>query len=126
MAAVYVDCWVENVKSRHRFAEIQELRVEPRSHLTWLPEDLLKEIKIRAEKRFQKVTKVNGEVVERHIGYAIIKTSEFETVDEIVFGQDDDPNLLGARTLTGFGAVVDAERELLVAAGPFLAASNAS
>jgi hypothetical protein len=41
---------------------------------------------------------------------------------KIVFAQPGDLNLLGAHTLEGFGAVVDARRKKLVAAGPRLAA----
>ena len=46
----------------------------------------------------------------------------FETVDEVVFGQDGDLALLGARTLEGFPATVDPRRKMLVAAGPLLVA----
>jgi hypothetical protein len=45
-------------------------------------------------------------------------------VDEVVFGEPGDLTLLGARTLEGFGAAVDARRKRLVAAGPHLAAPS--
>ena len=53
----------------------------------------------------------NGEVITRDIGYAIIKVNGFETVDEIVFAHSGDLNLLGSRTLEGFGAIVDARKK---------------
>jgi predicted aspartyl protease len=65
----------------------------------------------------------NGDVMTRDIGYAIVKVNGFETVDEIVFGREGDPSLLGSRTLEGFGAVIDATRKQLVASGPHLAAT---
>jgi len=64
----------------------------------------------------------NGEIITRHIGYAILRVDGFETVDEIVFARNGDLSLLGAHSLEGFGAVVDTERKRLVAAGPHLAA----
>jgi predicted aspartyl protease len=68
----------------------------------------------------------NGSVITRDIGYAILRTDGFETVDEVVFAEQGDLNLLGAHTLEGFGAIVDARRKQLVAAGPHLAASCAA
>ena len=41
-----------------------------------------------------------------------------ETVDEVVFARPGDLRLLGARTIEGFAALVDARRKRLVAAGP--------
>jgi hypothetical protein len=52
-----------------------------------------------------------------------LKVNGFETVDEVVFAEDGDLNLLGARTLEGFGAIIDASKKQLVASGPHVAAS---
>jgi len=68
----------------------------------------------------------NGEVVTRDIGFAILHVDGFRTIDEIVFAQDGDLSILGAHTLEGFGAIIDARRKQLVAAGPRLAACNFS
>ena len=56
------------------------------------------------------------------MGYALLKVNGFETVDEVVFAKDGDLNLLGARTLTGFGAIIDASRKQLLASGPHVVA----
>jgi hypothetical protein len=64
----------------------------------------------------------NGGTLTRSTGYAIVRAGEFETVDEVVFGEPADLCILGARTLEGFGAVVDARKERLLPAGPHLAA----
>ena len=66
----------------------------------------------------------NGESITRSIGYAIVRAGGFETADEVVFALPGDLCLLDARTLEGFGAVVDARRRCLVAAGPHPAAAN--
>lgn len=122
MGVFSVDCTVKNMAARDKSAVIQELIVDTGSEFTWLPEAVLSDIGVTVEKRAQKFVMANGEVIARDIGYAIVKANGFETVDEIVFARDGDLNLLGSRTLEGFGAIVDARRKQLVAAGPHLAA----
>jgi len=122
MGIFYVDCTVANMAARDKSILIEQLIVDTGSEFTWLPEQVLLGIGVRVEKADQKFVMANGEVINRDIGYAIVRVNGFETVDEIVFARDDDLNLLGSRTLEGFGAVVDAAKKQLVAAGPHLAA----
>ena len=60
----------------------------------------------------------NGARITRDVGYAYLRSSGFETVDEVVFARPGDLRLLGARTIEGFAALVDAVRKRLVASGP--------
>ena len=122
MGVFYVDCSVANMAEREKSVSIEQLLVDTGSEFTWLPENVLSSIGVKVEKRDQRFVIANGEVITRDIGYAILKVNGFETVDEIVFARREDLNLLGSRTLEGFGAVVDARRKQLVAAGPHLAA----
>jgi|SRR5580765_270731 len=122
MGVFYVDCTVKNMAAEERSAHINELLVDTGSEYTWLPKDVLIEIGVSVRKPNQKFMMANGEIITRDIGYALVKADGFETVDEIVFAQDGDLNLLGSRTLEGFGAIVDARKKQLVAAGPHLAA----
>jgi len=46
-------------------------------------------------------------MVQREVGYAILRAEGFETVDEVVFADPGDLHLLGVRTLEGFGVLVD-------------------
>ena len=46
------------------------------------------------------------------------------TVDEVVFAEGGDLELLGARTLEGLNLKVDSRNKELVAAGPLIAAGN--
>jgi len=127
MGVFYVDCTVKNLAMREKSSLIEELVVDTESEFTWLPGNVLQEIGVHIEKPNQHFVMANGEVITRDIGYAIIKVNGFETVDEIVFAHGGDLSLLGSRTLEGFGAIVDARKKQLVAAGPHLAAvSNAS
>jgi len=66
----------------------------------------------------------SGQRITRDSGSAIIRYGEFETIDEVVFAQRGDLQLLGSRTLEGFKAVVDARRKKLVGAGPMPAAGS--
>ncbi len=122
MGVFYVDCRVANMEARDKSLSIEQLIVDTGSEFTWLPENVLSGIEIKVEKRDEKFQMANGDVITRDIGYAILRVNGFVTVDEIVFARDGDLSLLGARTLEGFGAVVDPERKRLVAAGPHLAA----
>jgi predicted aspartyl protease len=127
MGVFFVDCTVENMMEPDKSARIEDLIVDKGSEFTWLAQGVLSSIGVRVRKPNQEFMMANGEVITRDVGYAILRVNGFETVDEVVFAQPGDLNLLGSHTLEGFGAIVDARRKQLVAAGPFLAAaSNAS
>ena len=64
----------------------------------------------------------NGQTITRPMGFAIVTVGEFRTIDEIVFAEHGDLQILGSRTLEGFGAMVDARGKRLVASGPIPAA----
>lgn len=80
--------------------------VDTGSELTWLPKDILlqTEIKPVRKRNFKTATK---KIIQRDVGYAILQVDDFETIDEVVFAEDSDMNLLGVRTIEGFGVVVD-------------------
>jgi predicted aspartyl protease len=120
----YVDCEVVNVRQPNKKVTVPKLIVDSGSEFTWLPHAALKQAGIQVVKKDQPFQMANGQVITRSIGYAIVRASGFETVDEVVFAQRGDLKLLGSRTLEGFGAVVDARKKRLVAAGPAPAASS--
>ena len=122
MGVFYVDCTVENMAVTEKSALIEQLIVDTGAEFTWIPKDILSEVGVDVRKRDVQFVMANGEIITRDIGYAILRVNGFETVDEIVFAQPGDLNLLGVHTLEGFGAVVDARAKRLVAAGPHLAA----
>jgi predicted aspartyl protease len=122
MGVFYVDCIVENMAAAEKAAVIEQLIVDTGSEFTWIPSEILSAVGVDVRKRAVEFMMANGQIIARDIGYAILRVHEFETVDEIVFAQPGDLNLLGAHTLEGFGAVVDARAKRLVAAGPHLAA----
>jgi predicted aspartyl protease len=122
MGVFYVDCSVENMAAPEKSAQVEQLLVDTGSEYTWLPKQVLANIGVDVRKPNRQFVMANGAVITRDVGYALLKVNGFETVDEIVFAEDGDLNLLGARTLEGFGAIIDAGRKKLVASGPHLAA----
>jgi predicted aspartyl protease len=122
MGTFYIGCKVENHKDQKRAAVVPRLLVDSGSEYTWLPEDVLKEIGVQPVKKDLRIQMANGEIITRTVGYAILRVAGFETIDEVVFAQKGDLNLLGARSLEGMNVHVDSRRKRIVAAGPVVAA----
>lgn len=108
--------------ARATFHRVRRIMVDTGAEMTWVRGDALRRAEITVRKEDQTFTMANGQQVARNVGYAVIRTDQFETVDEVVFAEPGDPQLLGARTLEGFNAIVDARRKRLVATGPIPAA----
>jgi predicted aspartyl protease len=124
MGTFRVGCRIVNIADSKRTATVQKLLVDTGSDYTWLPAKALEKIGVKREKRDIVMTMANGRQITRDVGFAIIRTDKFFTVDEVVFAEPDDLLLLGARTLEGFNARVDNKQKKLVAAGPLMAAAN--
>ena len=122
MGSFTVDCDVAHLRHRKRLITVPKMLVDPGSEYTWVPESVLRELGIVAEKKDLVFQMADGRTITRSISYAWLRAGDFKTVDEVVFGQPGDLALLGARTLEGFGARVDPQAKRLVASGPHLAA----
>lgn len=122
MGIFHVDCDIVNVRHAKKKVSVPKLLVDTGSELTWIPEAALQQARISVVKKDMPFLMANGQTITRSIGYAIICVGQFQTVDEVVFAQPGDLSLLGARTLEGFGAMVDSRKKKLVAAGPHPAA----
>lgn len=84
---------------------------------------MLERIGIQREKKDVSFVLANGQQVTRSIGFAIIRLERYFTIDEVVFAEPGDLQLLGARTLGGLNLTIDPGGKRLVAAGPVPAAS---
>ena len=124
MGVFYVDCELVNIRLPKKTVAVPKLLVDSGSEYTWIPAETLKRMGVTVAKKDEAFQMANGMVITRQVGYAIIRAAGFETVDEVVFAEPGDLSLLGARTLEGFGAVIDSRKKRLVAAGPRLAAPN--
>lgn len=67
---------------------------------------------------------VNGATVARSVGFAVIRVGKSFTVDEVVFAEGGDLELLGTRTLEGLNLKVGSRNKELVTAGPHVAPGN--
>jgi predicted aspartyl protease len=96
--------------------------VDTGAELSWLPATILTGCGIMPirKRTFRTAT---GQIVVRDVGYAILRTEGFETIDEVVFGESGDLSILGVRTLEGFGAAVDPVAQRLIACGTIVAAA---
>jgi len=100
------------------FVPVGELIVDTGSEMTWTHRDLLTTAGVSVRKKDQHFVIANGTQRTRQVGYAVIRSGEFETIDEVVFAEPGGFQLLGARTLEGFNATIDVARKRLVVAGP--------
>lgn len=124
MGVFYVNCEIVNVRRPSRSVAVANALVDSGSEFSWIPEGQLKKAGITVVKKDVPFLMANDQTITRRVGYAIVKAAGFETIDEVVFGEEGDLTILGSRTLEGFGAMVDAQRKRLIAAGPHPAARS--
>lgn len=122
MGTLSVGCSIENHVQRSKRARVAKMLVDTGSEITWISERTLERIGVRAEKKDMHFVMANGQTVTRNVGFAIIRIGKHFTIDEVVFAQKGDLQLLGARSLEGLNLTVDPRRKKLVAAGPMPAA----
>ena len=124
MGTFHVDCTIENIAERDRRATVSKVLVDTGSEYTWAPTPVLEGLGIQREKKDLTFVMANGQTVTRSTGFAVIRTGDAFTVDEVVFAEDGDLLPLGARALAGMNLAVDPVLEELVAAGPLPAAAQ--
>ena len=122
MGLFYVGCRVFN-PANSRSTAVRRLMVDTGAESTWINATALEGIGIERRKKDLQFQLANGQIVTRSIGYAVLKVEKSETVDEVVFAETGDLQLLGARALEGLNLQVDPRRKKLVAAGPILSAA---
>ena len=122
MGTFTVGCKIENTVDRTRQARLPRMLVDTGSEYTWAAATTLEKIGIAREKKDVEFVLANGQRITRSVGFAIIRVDKAFTIDEIVFAEKGDLQLLGARSLEGLSLRVDPRRKKLVAAGPLLAA----
>jgi predicted aspartyl protease len=123
MGTFHVRCKIENPVERSASVIIPKLLVDTGSELTWVSERMLERIGIGREKKDLRFVLANGQEVTRSVGFAIIRLDKFFTIDEVVFAEPGDLQLLGAHTLEGLNLIIEPARRRLIAAGPLPAAS---
>ena len=122
MGVFYIGCKIENHVHRAKSARVAKVLVDTDSEHTWIAESTLRRIGIKAEKKDVAFLMANGQTVTRNVGFGVLRVADSFTIDEVVFAQKGDQQLLGARTLEGLNLRVDTRQKKLVAAGPYPAA----
>ena len=123
MGTFYTSCVVANHIDRRKTVEVPQLLVDTGAEFTWIKADVLKKIGVAKEKKNYTFVTATGQEINRTIGFAIIRVGEAVTIDEVVFAEGNDLELLGARSLEGLNLRVGSRAKKLVAGGPILAAA---
>ena len=123
MGLFYVDCKVVNPAETSKPVAAPRLMVDTGAEATWIDGAVLLRAGVEPRKKDMQFQMANGQIITRSVGYAILKVDRTETIDEVVFAQPGDLQLLGARALEGLNLKVDARAKKLVAAGPVVAAA---
>ena len=124
MGTFYTSGRVANHIDRKKSAEIQKMLVDTGAEFTWINSGTLKSIGVKREKKDYTFVMANGSQITRAVGYAILRVGDAVTIDEVIFGEPGDLEILGARTLEGMNLRVDPRAKKLVAGGPILAAAQ--
>jgi predicted aspartyl protease len=122
MGLFYVGCRVLN-PATSKSTVVRRLMVDTGAESTWIDAAVLEAIGVEPRKKDLQFQLANGQIVTRSVGYAVLRVDKAETVDEVVFAQRGDLQLLGARALEGLNLQVDSRRKRLVAAGPIVSAA---
>jgi predicted aspartyl protease len=122
MGIFYTNCKLENHVDRKRSVKIPKLLVDTGSEFTWIDSGALKKLGVHREKKDYTFVMANGQHITRPVSFAIIHVGDTFTVDELVFAEPGDLQLLGARSLEGLNLRVDSRAKKLMAGGPILAA----
>jgi predicted aspartyl protease len=121
MGMLRVDVEIANQHGTGPTYTLRAIIVDTGAELSWAPSNVLESLGIERVKkiRFQQA---DGSVLERWVGFAVLRAEGAITIDEVVFGEPNDLVLLGARTLEGMNLKVDLTGKRLVTGGPILAA----
>ena len=122
MGTFYTDCRVVNHVDRKKSVEVPKLLVDTGAEFTWINGETLKTIGVKREKKDYTFVMANGQEITRAVGFAVLHVGDALTIDEVIFGEPGDLQILGARSLEGMNLRVDSRAKKLVAGGPILAA----
>ena len=113
MGTFHVGCHIENHKDSSKSLKIKKLLVDTGAEHTWVRGEKLLKIGVTPVKKDVPFIMANGQLITRNIGFMVIRVNRAFTVDEVVFAQKGDLELLGARSLEGLNLNVDAKRKKL-------------
>ncbi|MDQ3441493.1 MAG: retroviral-like aspartic protease family protein, partial [Planctomycetota bacterium] len=81
MGTFRIDVNIENILNRSRLVTVFQMLVDTGSEMTWVPSAMLESIGVERTPKVRTFTMANGAIITRGIGYALIRSGEYETVD---------------------------------------------
>ena len=117
MGSFRIDVEVENPARPGERRRFQSVLIDTGAELSVFPARALEELGIRRIKELH-FRQADGSILARWIGSALIHAAGTLTTDDVVFGDDSDLLLLGARSLEGLNVRIDPVAKRLVDAGP--------
>jgi hypothetical protein len=124
MGTFRVDIEIENPTAPGTRVELRDVLVASGAMLSCFPAGVLESLGIERQK-LVRLRQVDGSVIERWTGGALVHAAGTSTVDDIVFGESNDLAVLGSRSLSGLNRRIDPVAKQLVDAGPILAGAAA-
>ena len=115
---------IESLLNRGNIHMLPDTTVDTGSEYTWAPRAVLESLGIGSERR-ERFVVADGREVERAIGFAIVHAGGFRTADVVVFAEEGDMTMLGARSLEGLNLRVDLVGKRLVESGPIITGAAA-
>ena len=122
MGSFYVSIAIESLAHRNQQTKVDNVLVDTGSELTWIPAPLLERLGVEPE-GVQRFIIADGRVLERRLGMAIVHAEGARAPDWVVFAEEGDMTLLGARSLEGMNLRVDPRAKRLLPAGPIVTAA---
>lgn len=113
---------IEHLARRGTVRSIDQVLVDTGSEFTWVPTAVLEELGVERES-VQRFVVADGRVLERGLGMAIVRAEGTLAPDWVVFAEEGDMVLLGARSLEGMNLRVDPRAKRLIPAGPIVTAA---
>jgi len=123
MGTFHTDIGIEHPARRGRVERLAHVLVDTGTEATWIPRATLEALGVTPE-RSELYQMADGRVLRRQVGFALVHVAGKATADDVVFAEEGDLVLLGARSLEGLNLRVDPRRKQLVSAGPIVAAAT--
>lgn len=85
MGVFYADCSLQSVNGSGNAITASNLPADTGSEYTWIREQDIENAATMVRKRDVPFVMAKDQLIARHVGYAILRCQDFETVDKVVF-----------------------------------------
>jgi len=89
---------VASLSDPHRRVDVAHMMVDTRSEYTWIAEERLAQLGV-SPVRIDRFETADGRILERHVGFAMLRAAGRSAPSVVVFAQPGDMLLLGAHGL---------------------------